>query len=109
MAFDFNDPDDIIRFIEMDVDEKREALDEALAAVTEEWMGDDVDDVLARSIVGAMRSYMEGAFALGGDSQPNPYVLGVWQHGYRRMVTTFQALSGITQVRKSMKPKGDQS
>jgi hypothetical protein len=106
---DFNNEEDVQRFMEMDAEEKREALDDALAEVAQEWMSDEVDDVLARSIVGAMRSYMEGAFSLGGDGDPapNPYVMGVWHHGYRRMVTTFQALAGITTVKKSLKPKDE--
>lgn len=104
---DFNDPQDIERFMEMDVDEKREALDDALAEITSEWLGEGVDDVLARSIVGATRSLMEGAFALGSDSKPNPYIYGIWQHGYQRMIHTFQTLSGITTVKKSLKPKDE--
>jgi hypothetical protein len=105
---DFNNNEDVERFFEMDVEEKREALDDALAAVAEEWMGDGVDDKLARAIVGAMRSYMEGAFALDPDGdRPNQYILGVWHHGFTRMVTTFQTLAGITGVRKSMREKGN--
>lgn len=105
---DFNDPDWIEEFAAMDATERRNALDEWLAHIAEPFMGDSVEDQLARSMVGAMRSFLEGAHALawvrenGGD-MPNRYIFGIWMHAYMRLCSDFQALDGISGIKRSLK------
>jgi hypothetical protein len=109
---DFNDPDWIREFANMDADERHEALNDWLAHIAEPFMSDSVDDVLARSMVGAMRSMIEGAHKLaemkedGGDP-PNAYIMGVWMHAYIRLCKDFQALDGISGIKRSLKKDGE--
>ena len=107
MDFNWEDPEFIREFIEMDHDERREVMEDWLASIAEPFMGDSIDDKLARSMIGAMRSYMEGAFAMSKGEQPNRYIMGIWLHGYMQMVKNFRALEGIAGIKRSMEKKDE--
>jgi hypothetical protein len=104
-GYDFNNEDDFRRLIEMDEDERQEFINEGLADLAEVWMGDTVDDILARSMIGAMRSMLEAAHKFKPD-EANPHVAGVWFHAYRRLTSDFQTLAAITAIKKSLGEKG---
>ena len=107
---DFYDPEFMKKFLmEMDQDERREAVDDWLFQVVEPWQGDSADDKLARSLVGAMTSLSEAAFT-ADLKDANPFVLGIWMDAYQKISRSFQTLDGIARVKKSFdKEKRDDS
>lgn len=101
---------DFQKWMEMDPDEQREFAENQLADVAEVWMGDTLDDVLVRSMVGAMRSLMEGAMALTDRKEEtekiNPYVMGLWVNAYTKMLNNWASVVGITDMKKKMQGNG---
>lgn len=103
---DFFNPEDLQRFFEMDGDERREAIGDWLATVAEPWQGDSDEDILARSMVGAMNSLIEASYQIDDPKTVNRHIMGIWLHTYTHIARGFQTLAGISDIRKSFE-KGD--
>ena len=108
---DFNNADDYARFMELaqqeDTSEAREFVEDGLVELAEVWMGDTVEDKLARSFIGAMRVYFDAAMEVKEPGNVNPHIMGLWVHSYTRLTSDFRAFAGITKIKKSFEKKGD--
>jgi hypothetical protein len=91
-------------------EEREEALTDLLSGIAEVWL-DTPEDPLVRGLISTTRSIIDGineyAEALEAQDDDerkhaNQYVMGVYVHALRQVMSNFQALIGLTDVKKSL-------
>lgn len=97
-------------WLAMDREERNDALTDLLAGIAETWL-DTPEEPLVRGLISTTRSILDGineyADALEAQDEDerkhaNQYVMGIYVHSLRQVMSNFQALIGLTDVKKQM-------
>ena len=94
-------------FMGLSPEEQRQMVLDALADVSEVWMGDTLDDKLMRSMVASTRALAEGIMSLtqaqnDGTADANPYILGMMMRTYTQNAKNFKTVIAVTDMKKKM-------
>jgi hypothetical protein len=99
---------DFEKWLSMTPDERDEAITELLANTAEPWL-DSNENALVMGMISATRALWDAAteysnqVAEDSDKQANRYIAGLYAHAYSQMMSNFATLTGLSDVKRSMK------
>ena len=99
---------DFMEFMQMAPEERKEHMTDLLADVAEVWMDDDANSICVRGMISSMRAFLDSVNELAekmnsGGKAPNAHVGGLFMHAYGRMARDYLTLTGLTDVKRSLK------
>lgn len=88
-------------------DERDEALTDLLAGIAEVWL-DTPENVLVMGLIASTRALLDHIKQYGEQieeddaKQANRYIMGIYVHSLRQTMSNFQALIGLTDVKRGL-------
>jgi hypothetical protein len=88
-------------------EDREEAFRDLLAGIAEVWL-DSNENALVMGLIGSTRAMIDALEAYreqieaDESKRANQYIQGVYGHSLRQVMSNFQALIGLTDVKKSL-------